>query len=973
MSLSRIPFVHLSAALLAAACAAKSAAANPQVPMVVQSVRHDVSEPMRDIIRNLPDSQSLGTPEAPFSMPNIFLKPDAKGLSAGQPEMRYPGIQAMPSGSPAPAISLSFEGIDIAGGCGGCLPPDTNGTVGDNEYIQWVNTKWAVYNKTTGALISGPTVGSSFWAGFGGLCQSTNSGDPLVVFDQRAHRWVMSQFTTSIPFAQCVAVSTSSDPLGSYNRYEFQWTSPNRFGDYGKLGLWTDESGTQDAYLLTTHDFTSAGNGGSFTGASFMAFDRDAMLAGAPTATVVRFTGFNAYGVEPFNLIGTVQAPSKACPAFVHFDESTADYLFWNICLDWITPANTTVSASPERVAGKAFASFPISVPQQDSNFGLDAFGTHIMYHAQVRAFPPGAPTQLSLVVNHAVQGNTEQSGISWVNFQLGNGGVAPSIPTPLSKAVVDEGVFAPDAESRWMGGIAMDVSGNIGLGYSKSSATSHPQIMTTGRKLSDPDGILLDEQNCTAGLANGSQTSSSGRWGDYSEMSVDPTDQCTFYFTSEYYPVTASGGWHTRVCSFKFPDCGSPDYGFIAETPKRIELCSATAPGDPSWGLRAGGLNGYTGNISLAGSNLPPSATASFTTNPIATPGQTTVTLTNGTSAPTGEYSFSIVGTDTNTLSRSITLQLGISATSANQPILRLPVNAATAAKVHPLLVWGSDRIYEDGFDNSPLPPLGGSAALSYTVEVATDPAFTNIVASDTVTTTSWAVESLLASATTYYWRVTPHNYCADGPTSATFSFTTGTPGTCPAGTSLSSVYQDDFQSGLNGWTVGGTGASSTNAWNQGIPPAGTGLTTTAWRVLDNATDSDRTLVTPSIAIPSGAAAVFLSYDVFHNMEDGGPDSCYDNGSLAIAADGSGTFDYAGPERMLTDPYTGVALPTTARSGKLVWCHPSGAPAHSIVDLDSYSGHSVKVQFRALSDGGAVAPTPNGIYVDNFKIQVCQ
>ena len=493
------------------------------------------------------------------------------------------------------------------------------------------------------------------------------------------------------------------------------------------------------------------------------------------------------------------------------------------------------------------------------------------------------------------------------------------------------------------------------------------------GRKPSDPDGTLLDEQNCTAGLAGGSQTSSSNRWGDYSEMSVDPTDQCSFYFTTEYYPTTALGGWHTRVCSFKFAGCGDPDFGFIAETPKRVEICSASATVDPSWGLRSGALNGFTGNLTLVGSNLPASTSASFSANPIATPGQSTVTLTNGANAPTGEYSFSVVGTDANTLSRSLTLELGVSSTSARQPKLRIPVNAATNAKVHPLLVWGNDRIFEDGFDASPLPPLGGSDALSYTVEVATDLAFTNIVASDTVTTTSWTVGELLDANTTYYWRVIPHNYCADGATSATFSFTTGTPGTCPAGTTRSTVYQDDFQNGINGWVIGGTGAGGTQPWSQAIPPVATGMTTTAWKIKDNTADSDRTLNSPAIAIPGSAAAVFLSYDIFHNMEDGGADACYDNGTLAVAVDGSGAYTYAGPERMLTDPYTGTALPTTARSGKLVWCHPSGAPAHSIVDLDSYAGHNVNIQFRALSDSGAAAPAPNGIYIDNFKIEVCQ
>jgi hypothetical protein len=968
MSLSRIPLVSVGAAFLVSVCAANAATSSQPTLIVTQSVRHDVSAPMRDIIRNLPVEHSPGSPEAPFEIPNIFLKPASKALPSELAELRYPGIQKMPSGSPAPAVSLAFEGLNVTQACGGCLPPDTNGSIGDNEYIQWVNSQWAVYNKTTGALISGPTNGNSFWAGFGGKCQTTNSGDPLVVFDQTAHRWVMSQFVTSTPFAQCVAVSTTSDPLGTYNRYEFQWTSPSRFGDYGKLGIWTDESGSQDAYLLSTHDFTNASNTGTFTGASFMAFDRTAMLAGAPTANVVRFTGLNAYGVEPFNLIGSLKAPTNACPAFVHFDGATSDYLFWNMCLDWNTPANSTLSSSPERVAGKPFVPYNGEVPQLGSANGLDPFGTHIQYHAQVRAFPAGAPYPMTLVVNHSVKGNVEQASINWVNFSLGNGGSAPAVPTGLNKAIVDEGVFAPDQNNRWMGGIAVDGSGNIGVGYSVSSPTLNPQIRVTGRNMSDPLGVLLDEQSCTDGIANGSQLSSSNRWGDYSEMSVDPSDQCTFYFTTEYYPTSANANWHTRVCSFKFPDCGNPDFAIVADTPKRIEICAATSS-DPSWTLRAGVLNGFTGNVTLSGSSLPPGTTASFSSNPLATPGQTVFTLTDGTLAPTGEYTFNIDGTDS-TLNRSLALELGISSTSARQPVLLSPANAGTGAKVRPRLSWDNDRIFGETFDGTTLPPLGGSDALSYTVEVATDAGFSNIVASDTVTTTYWFVDVGLDPSTTYYWRVTPHNYCADGPTSQTSSFTTGIPGTCPAGTTISTVYQDDFQSGINGWNTGGTGLIG---WGQGIPNPASGLTTTSWVIPNNDPDSDRTLISPNIAIPSGAAAVILSYDVYHNMEDGGPDSCYDNGSLFLAGDGSGVFNYAGPERMFTDPYDGVAIATTALGGKMVWCHITGTPAHSVVDLDDYSGHSVQVQFRAATDGGASATAPNGIAIDNFKIEVCQ
>ncbi|MGA9341312.1 MAG: hypothetical protein WBV61_03135 [Rhodanobacteraceae bacterium] len=963
MSLSRIISLPLGVVALCALIAPAAAQAGDHTPTVIHSSRHDVSAPMRDIIRNMPPQQPLGTENEPFEIPNIFIKPHV--AAGSQVQLKYPGIQKMPTGVPAPPVDLSFEGISQAmSGCG-CLPPDTEGDVSENEYIQWVNTSWAVYDKTTGALTSGPTPGNSFWVGFGGKCETTNSGDPLTVYDQRAHRWVMSQFVTSAPYGQCVAVSQTSDPLGTYDRYEFDWPA-NHFGDYGKLGVWTDDSGTQDAYLLTTHEFV----GNNFAGAAYIAMDRDAMLAGAPTANMVRVGGFNSYGVQPFNLIGTLNAPANACPSFVYDDSSTGNYLFWNMCLDWTTPPYGTVSA-PESVQGQPFTDEFDNAPQLGSAQGIDTLGFRIMFHAQVRAFPPGAPTQMSLILSHTVAGDSGQAAESWLHFSMDDGGSPPPQPAGLHKQIVDEGVYSPDPEFRFVGAAAIDSDGNIGVGYSRSSADSHPQIMVTGRSFNDPAGTLRDEQNCTDGIANGSQTSSSNRWGDYSEMSVDPSDQCTFYYTDEYYPTTGGASWHTRVCSFKFPDCGNPDFALVSDTPRRIEMCGATASGDPTWTLRAGVLNGFTGDVTFTADGVPAGATAAFDPNPVSAPGQSVLTLINGAELPTGEYSFDANGTNAS-LTRSITLELGVSATAPDVPELTAPDDGATDTATRPTLVWGGGRIFGDGFDGvalPPLPPVGG--ALNYTVEVASDQAFTDIVASATVTTTSWTVTPALDSNTTYYWRVTPNNYCGDGASSVVFSFTTGDPAMCPAGTTGTVVYDDDFENGINGWTASGTGGT---AWAQGPAPSGTGLTSTVWLIPDNGVTSDQTLVSPTITIPAGATSVIMSYDTYHSFETVDASSCYDNSSLAIASDGSSTFDYLGPERMITDPYDGVATDTPPLTGEQVWCEPPvRVPTQSVVNLSDFAGHDVQIEFHALSDPNSAAADPNGMVIDNFKVQACQ
>ncbi|MGN6519010.1 MAG: hypothetical protein ACTHK2_06270 [Dokdonella sp.] len=979
MVLSRI----LPAALGTAVCAAFGVTAAPVsvttpttsapeiLPTVMHAARADISAPLRDILRNMPPASPMGTEQEPFEIPNILLKPAGRA-SSFVPD--YSRMQTHGTGVPAPTVDLSFEAISsITSGCG-CLPPDTNGDVSDTHYIQWVNSSWQAFNKVTGVPDPNtltPRPGNSFFVGFGGKCETTNSGDPLAVWDPRAQRWVMSQFVTSSPFAQCVAVSTTSDPFGTYARYEFNW--PN-FGDYPHMGVWTTDGGSQNAYLLTTHEFSGSN---AFLGASMIAFQRDKMLAGDPTAAAVRFPGFDAYGVEPINLMGTLNAPTNACPSFVHFDSVSSEYLFWDMCINWATPASSTITSNPTRIQGAPFVPFFDDVPQQGTASGLDSFGTHIMYRANARAFPADAPTRVSLVVNHVVQGDVQQGGINWVHFDLDDHGANPPTPTPLDRHIVDEGVYAPDSNTRWMGGIAIDGSANIGVGFSKSSSSIHPQIEITGRTLDDPAGTLRDESSCTDTIANGSQTSTSARWGDYSSMSVDPVDQCTFYFTTEYYPTTAGGTWHTRVCSFKFDNCGDPNYALVAQTPKRVEMCEATASGDPSYGLRVGVLNGFSGPVNLVANGLPAGATAQFSSNPVNAPGSTTLTLAGGSTLPSGEYDFSVEATS-GSLSRSIALELGVSAAAPAQVTLIAPADAAAGVKVRPQLNWGTvaanERIFADGFDGVAPPPIVvGSDALEYLVEVASDSGFSNIIASATVTGTTWTVDTTLSSTTTYYWRVTPSNYCGPSVPSATFSFTTGTPGTCPAGTTANTVYQENFDAGAGGWTAAGTGGTG---WTQGAAPAGTGFTTPVWKVPNNTVNSDRTLTSPAIALPAGAQSIILSYDAYHKSEQDPPSGCWDSSSLEASTNGT-TFDYLDASRMFTDPYNGTSSPGAPLAGRLSWCFPgpagTSAPSHAVVDLDSFAGQSINLRFRMVTDSNTAAAAPNGLAIDNVKVEACQ
>ena len=258
---------------------------------------------------------------------------------------------------------------------------------------------------------------------------------------------------------------------------------------------------------------------------------------------------------------------------------------------------------------------------------------------------------------------------------------------------------------------------------------------------------------------------------------------------------------------------------------------------------------------------------------------------------------------------------------------------------------------------------------ALNYTVEVSTDVGFTNIVASATVTTNTWKVSTVLAQTTQYFWRVRPNNYCGTGATSVIFAFTTGLIGQCPGGTVESTVFSDNFQGGINGWTTDGTGATT---WTQQTPPVATGLTTTVWGIPNNATTSDRGLISPAVAIPGASQAAFLSFNTYHSFETDGPTGCWDNGTMDVKV-GAGAFTYLENSRLFTDPYNGLVSAGVANAGKLGWCQVPAGPILSIVDLDGFEGQSVQLRWRAVSDSNTVGAAPNGMYIDNVVVKVCQ
>lgn len=413
------------------------------------------------------------------------------------------------------------------------------------------------FDKETGVSVFGPVPGNTPWVGFGGLCETANDGDPIILFDHLAERWVLSQFGVGVDGHQCVAVSLTSDPTGPYYRWDFV-VSVGALNDYPKIGVWPD------GYYMTINEF-------GFNEAQAVAFERERMLTGDPGARFAKFRvpgeGEEFYfSLQPSHLEGA-EPPAGSCNTFVMaFDTETwgADgepdgYRLWDFCVDWAHDSWSftrlpNVDASVEFDA--SLCNFFLCVPQPDGGEKLPTFSSYTMYRAQYRFFGgarstvdatvPGDGSFARLLVNHTVDAGGDRSGVRWAELRRRRTGWY----------LYQDGTYAPaDGLHRWMGSIAMDAAGNIALGYSASSATTFPSVRYTSRRPGDPLGRLPGgEVELQAGT--GAQVDSASRWGDYSAMSVDPVDGCTFFFTSEYYETTGSFDWVTAIGKFRFDDC---------------------------------------------------------------------------------------------------------------------------------------------------------------------------------------------------------------------------------------------------------------------------------------------------------------------------------------------------------------------------------------------------------------------------------
>src|SRR5216683_745751 len=543
--------MFLGASLMSVVVAFAKSPARINTLEVSPAVHYDVSPPLWQI------------PPKP-EQPGPREKHHHRLPLASSPGAPDPVLQSTAGPLVATTAGVNFAGVGNGdyGFVPNAAPPDTNGAVGDTQYVQWVNESFAVFEKANGALVLGPVAANTLWAGFGGSCETNNDGDPIVQYDKAAKRWVLTQFSVSTtPYLQCVAVSTTSDATGSYARYAF--SQPN-FPDYPKLGVWPD------GYYLSFNMF----RGNTFVGGSACAFDRSKMLAGA-AATQICFQLSSSFGgLLPSDLDGATAPPPGSPNFYLNFGSNSLN--LWKFHADFANPANSTFTG-PTNIPVTPFSPAcggGTCIPQLGTSQLLDSLADRLMYRLAYRNFGDHE----SLVVNHSVTAGSSV-GVRWYELRSPN-----ATPT-----VFQQGTFAPDTSARWMGSIAMDSAGDIAVGYSVSSSSIHPAIRYTGRAPSDPLGTLQAENSIIEGA--GSQLRNLNRWGDYSAMTIDPADDCTFFYTNEYLKFDGTFNWSTQIASFKFPSCTS---GPPVLTTITVSPASASVPTGGTRQFTATGLDQF-------------------------------------------------------------------------------------------------------------------------------------------------------------------------------------------------------------------------------------------------------------------------------------------------------------------------------------------------------------------------------------------
>ena len=561
---------RILSASIAAGLLSTAVFAQQNETIVVPTTSYGVSQPLYQLALEQTAANAALTSEGPYVASEMIQKhgPLVTDFESSAPT----SVTALPSfvqqqNSATRAFgavaNTTFEGpgTGLPGFVLTGAPPDTTLAVGPNHIVAWVNSQYAIFAKN-GTVLLGPVNGNTLFTGVGGICETTNRGDPILQYDKLADRWILSQFAFGVaagsptgPYAQCVAISTTNNPTGTYFRYviSFSTTTPSGLNDYGKLGIWPDG-------YYTTYNMFGGTPAGSNTGVALCVSDRVKMLVGDITATTLCAPiGFYGGGASflPGDLDGTTLPTTTAQGNIMMRYSGTQNLRIIKLKPDFATstvtlndglggPAGSVISLPVPGTVISCNGTGGTCIPQPGTTNQLDTLGSRLMYRLAYR----NRGGVDSLVVTHSVDpdgASGVNSAVRWYEVR------SPFSATPN---LFQNATYRPDASDRWMGSIAMDKMGNMLMGYSVANAVAglKPSLRVAGRYRTDLRNQMQAESTIVTGT--GSQTGTLTRWGDYSTMQVDPVDDCTFWYIGEYLAADGTFNWRTRIASYKFNGC---------------------------------------------------------------------------------------------------------------------------------------------------------------------------------------------------------------------------------------------------------------------------------------------------------------------------------------------------------------------------------------------------------------------------------
>ncbi len=427
-----------------------------------------------------------------------------------------------------PFRSFAGLGVDFPNYTINFPTPEISGAVGLTQYVQWVNADIGIFDKATGYMLAGfPKPGNYLWKGFGGLCETNNDRSFTVKYDQTVDRWIFTQIAWGDvfagPFYQCIAISTTPDATGTYYRYAFPFES---FNATSELGLWSN------AYLMT-FDI----NGPFVYGPRVCALNKNNMLQGSTASMQCRQFPSETH-LLPADLDGKTLPPANT-PGFFISSHPQYNLNVYSFYVDFANSKNSHLDGQGISL----IKPMPNGGAYQPNGVWLNINGGNVLRRFAYRQFQNYG----SFVIG---ENDADPYGYNrgpfWYEFRLpvGGGGLQ----------MYQASYYMPDGKMRFNPSLAMDKVGNIAMAYNISTSVIYPSIEMTNHLNTDP----LNQMNTPQPLTTGTGSNTDGQWSNHNSMSVDPVDDCTFWFSGEYMKETGSNVWSTRIISFQLPNCQS-------------------------------------------------------------------------------------------------------------------------------------------------------------------------------------------------------------------------------------------------------------------------------------------------------------------------------------------------------------------------------------------------------------------------------